>query len=429
MISSVTPMHIVALNHVYWPNSAATAQLLTELAEGLAARGHEVTVIARADPADGVEGSMAVRNGVRIVRVRDPGLGKKKLWRRAVDYASFYAGAMRALVSLDKRPDVFMALTTPPLIAMAAQGAALFRKTPVVSVVQDLYPDVAVALGAIANKSLFHRAFAEATRLSFKRSAAIVTLSEPMRQRVLAYGAAPQRVHTIANWALAELEGMRPAPEVGAEARVRYGLGDRFVVMYSGNMGAGHQFDTLLAAAKALRDDRDIVFCVVGDGVRRAEIEAAVASEGLENVHLMPLAPREFLAESLGAANVQVVTLRDDMAGLIVPSKLYGIFAAAKPCLFIGPAEADVADAVKRADAGAAFAHGDVAGVVAWLREIAAMPDGGRALGDNGRRFLDAECSREAAVTAYERVLSEAAGLATAKHDAGARGLTGRSAS
>jgi len=420
-------MHIVALNHVYWPNSAATAQLLTELAEGLAARGHEVTVIARADsprdPADGL------RNGVRIVRVRDSGLGKTKLWRRAADYASFYAGALKALVALDRKPDVFMALTTPPLIALAAQGAALFRKTPVVSVVQDLYPDVAVALGAIPRGSLFHRAFAEATRLSFSRSAAIVTLSDAMRRRVLAYGAAPERVTTIANWALSELEATPPTPEVGAEARIRYGLGDRFVVMYSGNIGAGHQFDTFIAAAKELRDDTNIVFCVVGDGVRRPEIEEAVRRDGLENVRLMPLAPREFLAESLGAADVHVVTLRDDMAGLIVPSKLYGIFAAAKACLFIGPAEADVADAVKRADAGGAFVHGDVAGVVGWLRQVASMPDGGKALGANGRRYLEAECSRHGAILAYERVLAEAAGQPIPNTNAADTGLAGRSAS
>jgi len=254
-------MHIVALNHVYWPNSAATAQLLTELLESLGARGHRVTVITR-DEGGACEDA---RGGVRIVRVKDAGLGKSELWRRAADYASFYAGCTKALLSLRDRPDVFMPLTTPPLIALPAQAIGGVTGIPVVSVVQDLYPDVAVALGAIKAKSLLHRAFSAATRASLTHSQAVITLSEAMRERVLAYGAQRERVHTIANWALSELETQTPSG--GTTARLEYGLGDRFVVMYSGNMGAGHRFETLLEAARRLQGRSDIAFAFVGDGV------------------------------------------------------------------------------------------------------------------------------------------------------------------
>lgn len=315
-------MHIVALNHVYWPNSAATAQLLTELLEGLAARGHDVTVITRDEPAEhgGFRGS-ETRHGVVIKRVRDPGLGKANLWRRAADYLSFHAGAMKVLATLPHRPDVLMPLTTPPLIGAAAQAVGWLRRVPVVSVVQDLYPDVAVALGALKAGSAAQRIFSIATTASLRASQAVVVLSEAMKARVLRYGPAADSVVTIPNWALAELDET-PDPEAGREARLAYGFGDRFVVMYSGNMGAGHQFDTLLEAARQLRHRRDIVFGFVGDGVRRHEIDTFISKYQLDNARLLPLAPRDFLAESLAAADLHVVTMRDDMAGLIVPSKL-----------------------------------------------------------------------------------------------------------
>jgi colanic acid biosynthesis glycosyl transferase WcaI len=399
-------MHIVALNHVYWPNSAATAQLLTELLEGLALRGHEVTVVARDErDAEGRWLGSAERAGVRIERVRDTGLGKGKLWRRAADYASFYAGAALALARSKQRPDVLMALTTPPLIAVPAQLVGRLRGVPVVSVVQDLYPDVAVALGAIPPNGIVHKTFAAATKASLGASAAIVVLSDAMRQRVLAYGPRPERIVTIPNWALSELEAAPQGREFGQEARLAYGLGDRFVVMYSGNMGAGHTFETLLKAAQRLQDRSDIVFAFVGDGVRRGEVERFISNHRLDNTRLLPLAPRAFLAESLGAADLHVVTMRDDMAGLIVPSKLYGIYAAERPVLFIGPRDADVAASVAASQAGSAFANGDVDGVVAFITAQAALADRGREAGRRGYAFLQREHGRASAIDAYERVL------------------------
>jgi colanic acid biosynthesis glycosyl transferase WcaI len=402
-------MHIVALNHVYWPNSAATAQLLTELLEAIAARGHRVTVVCRQEA--GHEGGREeVREGVRILRVRDAGLGKRTLLHRAADYASFYLGATAALAGIRESIDALLPLTTPPLLSLAAQAVGRLRGVPVVSVVQDLYPDVAVALGAIPQGSLVHRGFLAASRLSLCRSEAVVVLSEAMRRRVLAYGVDDARIRTIGNWALGAIDPADARGEAGREARLRYGLGDRFVVMYSGNMGAGHQFDTLLGAARALREDDGVVFAFVGDGVRRPEIEAAVARDGLTNVRLLPLAPLDFLGESLAAADVHVVTMRDDMVGLIVPSKLYGIYAAERPCLFIGPAEADVAESIAEAGAGASFPNGDVAGVVAWLEALRASPETAEAMGRAGRAHLSAAHGRAQAVDAYLEVLSRAAG-------------------
>jgi colanic acid biosynthesis glycosyl transferase WcaI len=409
-------MHIVALNHVYWPDPAATAQLLTELCEGFAARGHAVTVLCRGE-AGGSRSEL--RHGVRIERRVGSRLGKRRIWHRMADYASFHVSAAAALASLRPRPTVVLALTTPPLIAAAAQLAVGARGVPVVSVVQDLYPEVAFAAGLIAPAGPVGRALHAAAGVSLRASAAVVTLSEAMREAVLRHGVAPARLSVIPNWALAELEGHQAAGE-GPEAAPA----ERpFTVMYSGNLGVGHAFDTVLAAAERLsgppsgsapgssgRDPvRPVVFRFVGDGAGREALAREVAARGLGHVSFAPLVPREAVAASLASADLHLVTMRDAMAGLLEPSKLYGILAASRPFAYIGPPRTEADLAATTTGAGVSLRQGDVDGLVAWIEALRAAPDRGRALGAAGRRWLLAERSREAAVDAYLGVLREVA--------------------
>lgn len=422
-------MHIVALNQFYAPHGSATAQLLTELAEGLVRRGHRVTVVTSGPRFSSTFRGRArahhqTSNGVDVIRIPSTHLGKGNLVKRAADYLTFYAEALRALVQLPTAPDVFLPLTTPPFVAIAAQLAALRSyvpgqplrglrsHVPVVPLVQDLYPDVAVRLGVLRHGGLAHKGFAALAGVSLRNATHVIALSDLMAEHLRGYGVKPGAIDVIPNWALSEVEA---APASGTQARLEYGFGarGRFVVMYSGNLGAGHQFETLLAAARRLRDDPDIVFAFVGEGVRKAEVERFIRLESLSNVRVFPLAPLSKLADSLGAADLHVITMRDGLEGLVVPSKLYGILAAARPALFIGPARDSVADTLRAAEAGLCFDNGDVEGVVAAITHLAKAPDRARAMGEAGRRHLLAHLGRERAIDAYERVLTLATANAT----------------
>jgi colanic acid biosynthesis glycosyl transferase WcaI len=403
-------MHIVALNQFYAPDPSATSQLLTELAEGLVTRGHRVTVLAADE-----QGTERFVNGVHVIGIRATKLGKRSLLRRAMDYGSYYLGVLQALPRIGEA-DVYLPLTTPPLLSLVPEFVSLFTNRPVVALVQDLYPDVAVELGVLPRDGVAHRLWAEASRLSLKRATRIVALSESMAARIARYGVERHRVDVIPNWALGELERRQDAV-TGGRARLEYGLGDRFVVMYSGNLGAGHAFETLCAAMKRLAHRNDIAFAIIGDGVRRHEVETFVRREKLDNVKLMPLAPRAFLAESLAAADLHLITMRDGLEGLIVPSKLYGILAAARPALFIGPRGDVVAETLRDAEAGMSCDHGDVDGVVEAIERMARDRARTRGLGLNGRAYLEAHFGRARAIDAYEetfeRAVEEATGAKT----------------
>lgn len=391
-------MRIVLLNQYYAPDEAATAQLLSDVGAALAARGHDVLAVASrrayADPARRYP-ERSVENGVRVVRAAATAFGRGSRAGRMADYASFLLGAGWKLVRIP-RPDVVVSLSTPPLVAGLGTVAARIRRARTVFWVMDVYPDLAVELGAIRAGSTSARFLARASRFLLRASDRVVALDRAMADRLDAGGARGAVV--IANWA--DGDSIRPRSPEGHPDRERRGWSGRFVVLYSGNMGLAHEFETLLEAASAFAGDPEIRFAFVGDGPRRREIEEGCRRRGLENVEFHPYAPRSALGDSLTAGDLHVVTLRPRMQGLLVPSKIYGILAAGRPTIYIGPAAGEVHDVVA-AGCGRSLRNGDADGVVraidAYRRDRAlAATDGSFA-----RRLFEERYAREKGLAAF----------------------------
>jgi glycosyltransferase involved in cell wall biosynthesis len=174
------------------------------------------------------------------------------------------------------------------------------------------------------------------------------------------------KIREIPNWS----PPVVPVESEQNRFRASLGVGEDFVVAYSGNMGLAHEFDTILEAAATLQDQR-VVFLMVGGGPRRAEVEDEARRRGLGNMRFLSPQPREALAESLSAAEAHLVTMRSNLCGLVVPSKFYGVLAAGRPCLFVGPEESEVARVIRESRAGWVVAPGDgkelAAAILKWM--------------------------------------------------------------
>jgi glycosyltransferase involved in cell wall biosynthesis len=397
-------MKVLLLNQFFHPDLSATAQIAKDLAEDLADRGIEVTAMAsRGSYLGGGRLPARDRHGrVEIVRVAATSLGKRTLLHRAVDYASFYVAAAAALARLP-RHDVVVALTTPPLIAAAGLVARTLKGSRLVCWVQDLYPEIAVAFGALPARSLATRAMAAVSRAVLRRSDAVVALGDEMRARCVAAGAAPDRTVVIPNWA--DAQGIRPVARAENGLRPALAAGAQLLAMYSGNMGRGHDVETLLAAARLLRDHEGIRLVFVGDGAKRPLVEAAARE--LPNVRLEPYQPRERLSESLSAADVHLIALSPEVEGLAEPSKLYGIMAAGRPALFVGPAGSEVARTLERERCGALVANGDARGLAAALVALAADAGACEEMGGRARRALEERYQRTIATRRFAMLLEE----------------------
>jgi glycosyltransferase involved in cell wall biosynthesis len=328
--------HVVFFNRSYYPDNAATGQLLTELAEDLVRHhGCRVTVVAGVPLQAALGGDVTGRglfsrdshNGVHILRARGTRLDKQRFAGRAANYLSYFASACWASFRLDKA-DVVVALTDPPIIGLAAWLTAKRHRAPFVMSYRDLFPEVAALLPDF-HSPVINRMLQAVNVFLCRRADRVIALGETMRTRLIENKKAdPARTLIIPDWA--DTRAIAPGPKRNAFAEA-HGLSGRFVVMHSGNMGLSQSLETIVEAAALLQDVPDITVVFQGEGVKKPELQARVAALGLTNVCFLPYAPKERLGESFAAADVFVVSLQRGLAGYIVPSKLYGILAAGRP--------------------------------------------------------------------------------------------------
>lgn len=345
---------LIFVNRVFWPSEAATAQLLTDLATALAPRGRDVHVLASGDGPAALHGVTIHRTGV------EP---KSRIGR----YTHFLLGARRLLSALVAPGDIVVLKTDPPLLAVAATALARSRGAQVVQWIQDIYPEIVpLHVGAWAALPLAPLRWAR--NRAWRASDACLPVSTDMGATVLAAGVAADLVHAFPNWAPQELDAP-PAPAQISAVRAAWGVqSDDFLVAYSGNLGRVHEFETALAAAALLREERHVRFAFIGGGPRLREVQSATAARGLHNVSFLPAQPRAQLAASLAAADAHLVTLLPGYERLVAPSKLAGVLASARPALFVGPTGSGIAALLAHSDCGASVAPGDAAGLATVIR-------------------------------------------------------------
>jgi glycosyltransferase involved in cell wall biosynthesis len=228
-----------------------------------------------------------------------------------------------------------------------------------------------------------------------------------MSEMIQARGVAPERIRIIENWASTPDEGPKLPGE--SELRARLGLAGKFVVGYSGNLGRAHEYHTLLEAAGLLAADDDLEFLMVGGGAGMTALRTGAMERGLRNLHFHPYVTRTELPDSLAAADVHLVSLLPALEGLIVPSKFYGILAAARPVVFVGDPEGEVGRIIAEAQIGAVVSVGDATGLARVLRELRADPARCRALGDAGHRLYGRRYTPTRALEQWTLVLAMAA--------------------
>jgi colanic acid biosynthesis glycosyl transferase WcaI len=365
-------VRVIFVNRYFHPDHSATSQMATDLAFHLAGRGFDVAAITSRqrydDPRARLESGTA--QGVRIVRVWSTRFGRSGLAGRAIDYLTFYLGAFFAMRR--ERKGVLIAMTDPPLISVVARVAA----PRVVNWVQDLFPEVAESLGIRAPRIL--------RRLrdwSLRRARTNVVLGDLMAARV-------PKAQVIHNWADAALT---PMPRAESDA---------FLVGYSGNLGRAHEFETILGAMRALPDVR---FVFTGGG---AQFEAVKKAAGA-NAEFRSYVPRERLSESLSSVDAHLVSLQPSLEGLIVPSKFYGILAVARPVIFIGARDGELARIIDAHRCGMVVQPGDVEGLTRAIASLASDPAAAAEMGRRGRELYLARFAPQHAFAAWEKVLQD----------------------
>jgi colanic acid biosynthesis glycosyl transferase WcaI len=405
-------------NRSYWPDQAATGQFLTELAEDLVSRyGTEVTVVAgralnasRAEAASGLSlVSREWHEGVDIRRANGSRLRQGRFVARAANYVSYFAAATAASFNVG-RPDIVVSLTDPPIVGLAALWTARRTGARFVFLCEDIFPEVATLLEDFHNSAV-NATLDRVNRYLLRHADAIVALGDRMRRRLIEEkGADPARVHVIHNWA--DCDAIVPGPKDNAFSR-EHGLADRFVLMHSGNVGLSQNLDVLIEAADRLRSKERLTIAIVGDGSKRASLEAMVASRGLTNVRFLPYQPKALLHDSFATADAFLVALKSGIEGFIVPSKVYGILAAGRPYVAATDPSSEAAQIARESGCGLVAAPGDPAALAEAIATLYEDPAMTRDMGTRAR-LVARQYDRKVAVESYHQLFARVAGVARA---------------
>lgn len=397
-------LRVCYFNRSYWPDTGATGQLLTELAEDLVAvHGMDVTVIAGYPLANarGVSGSQQ-RNGVRILRARGTTFSPRSFAGRATNYVTYFLSALWIAVRLP-RQDVTVALTDPPIIGLAALAARPQRG--MVFFCQDIFPEVAGLLEDFRSPLVNHL-LDRLNRFLLRRAVRVVALGDTMASRLIhGKGADAAKMTVIHNWA--DTQAIVPSAKDNPFAR-KHGLHDRFVVLHAGNIGLSQNLDMVIDAAAALKSRADIVFVFIGDGNRRLALLAAARERHLDNVKFLPFQPRDQLRWTYASSDVCLVSLKPGLAGYIVPSKLYPILAAGRPYIAAVESVSEVAAVTERHRCGVLVDAGDASALASAIVRLADAKQECEAMGARAR--VAAELfGRERQIAAHAQVLEEVA--------------------
>jgi glycosyltransferase involved in cell wall biosynthesis len=404
-------LRILILVNWYPPEIRSASHLFGELAEGLARRGHQVTVVTRrAD--ERVSGATprqrrSTERGVTVIRVaRLEGPRTSRLVRTLEQFihpAGLFIGALRWA----GRADVVLAYSPPLPLGLAVAGLARRWRARAVFNVQDLYPQGAIDLGLLRNP-LAIRAARWLERLCYRWADALVVHSQGNRDHVVATGVSPDKVEVIANWA--DLDVLAPGERMNAFRRSLGLRDDVFLVSYAGIIGFAQDLDTVVRAAERLREERRIHFLLVGDGSLKPALERQVTASRLGNVTLMGLQPVEVYGDILRASDACLVTLRHDVRTPVVPAKLVSIMAVGRPVVATSHPAGDVPRIVREAECGVHVDGGNAEALASAILRIAGDPMLAEAFGRNGRAYAEKHFSRDTGIMSYERLMLSLAG-------------------
>ncbi|MEO1203333.1 MAG: glycosyltransferase family 4 protein [Pseudomonadota bacterium] len=398
---------LIFLNRFYAPDHSATSQILTDLVHRLELNDAELHVVTSRLSYDGgrvEEPFDEYANGIQIHRLWTSTFGRRNLLGRALDYLSFYASSFFRLMKLVRAGDIVVAKTDPPMISVIAAGVTRLKRARLVNWLQDIFPEVARALGLGFSNDFLFGAARSLRNWSLKKAEKNIVLGEVMAEHLRSEGIDVATIDIIPNWVVGG--GLAPIDKATNPLVREWGLQDSFVVGYSGNLGLAHDHATIIAAVRALGDRKDIHFLFIGGGGGFDILRRVVEDEHLGNVSFHPYQPIERLSESLSTADVHLVTLEPALEGYIVPSKFYGVLAVNRPILYVGSASGEIGAQVTTHGLGDVVEIGNSTELVQLIEHLAGSAEACRQRADRVRAWQAANSAGERSVERWRRLLS-----------------------
>ncbi len=350
---------VLLINRVYPPARGASGRVLRDLAREMVRAGWNVTVLTT-----GEKTFSEKDGGIVVQRVSAP-----QKPRSAFSYArvlwALYRGAMK-----QDRHDLVITLTDPPLLVTIGRRYAKKKRCAHMHWCHDLYPDLFPSIG-LRMPDFIMKSLSRSARRSMNQSGKVIAVGRCMAKYLAHTGVETGRITTITNWPDMELaEPSRNLTKKDFKLKKDVALSrpsealfrndaPRFRILYAGSIGRAHPMKTILEAAEHLSIHEEMEFVFVGEGPNHDRLAVERSRRGLENIKLLPYQPASCLKDLMESGDLHIVSMRDDAAGLLVPCKFYSAIAAARPIIFVGPADTEIGRMIRDYGCGAIVPQGD----------------------------------------------------------------------
>ncbi|MEA5571870.1 glycosyltransferase family 4 protein [Calothrix sp. UHCC 0171] len=400
-------MRILIYSYNYYPEPIGIAPLMTELAEGLVKRGHEVRVVTampnypQRQIYEAYRGKLFVteeKNGVKIQRSFVWIRPQPNLLDRILLDASFVATSFVPAIA-GWRPDVI--LTTSPSLPGCLPASLLgwLNRCPVILNLQDILPDAAIHTGLLKNKALI-KVFQILEKFAYRSSTKISVIADGFIDNLLQKGVKASKMVKIPNWV--DVNFISPLPKEESEFRANHNLNGKFVVLYSGNIALTQGLETVVKAASKLRHIPDISFVIVGEAKGLQRLQQECLEQGADNVLLLPFQPREKLPDMLSAADVSLVVQKKNVISFNMPSKIQVVLASGRALVASVPDSGTAARAIRQSGGGIVVPPEEPQALADAILDLYKAPEKVNSLGYNSRKFAVENYSFDSALNQYE---------------------------
>lgn len=401
-------MRLLILSETFPPETKSASTLFFELAESFVKKGHQVSVVTRMSQyniADGVEQknvySKEVMDGINVYRFKVPTFVRNIPLIRGLEHfiLSFilFLGALRLKNSFD----VILVYSPPLPLGLSGYFLGKIKKAKVIVNIQDLYPQTVIDLGLLKNKYLIKLAKA-IEFFVYSKSDFITVHSEGNRKYVIEKGAGDGNCEVIHNWV--DTERIKPGPKLNDFSR-KYNLYDKFVISFAGVIGFAQDLEVVIDAALILKEYKDILFVLVGDGTNRNNLIKKTVKFDLKNILFVQTQPLDKYPYVLNASDVCLVTLRKNLLTPVVPGKLLSIMASGRPVLASIPLMGDAPKIIEESNCGISVEAGRPDELASAILKLYNNVELCRRMGENGRRASEAFFSRDVCISKYEKIM------------------------
>ena len=410
---------ILLLSLVFPPDSVSTAQIMGDLASDLSALGHDLTVISTMphynrdveaesrQPSQALWGPILRRSifrGITVYHTYMPRKGQSILLRMLA-WTGFHTISIVAALTVAPRPSMIIAPSPPLTIGICAWILSVIYRVPFIYNVQEIYPDMAIRLGAVRNKRIIDLLY-RMEGFVYRKASALTVIASRMRERLLEKGVPDDKVHVIPNFV--DISDLSPLPKMN-DFSLKYNLQDKFVVSYAGNLGPAQGLTHFIDAAHLLRDEATIRFLMMGDGILSGELKKRIEKFDLPNFIFLPYQPYSLMAQAYAASDLCLVPQAAETGFEAVPSKVYRIMACARPVLAATDSSSDLARLIIDAGCGAVVSTASAEALADMIRSAHSNPEIWRSMGLAGRKHVVHHYAQHTVTDQYHALVEQLA--------------------